>query len=104
LAKKNKDDYTESLERDIKQLKALNRQLMRRLKKLDRNFKAIEELTDSERYEDDKEVAKEEAKAATRCPKCLQGRLVSVTFMNRTLNKCSQCDYRTKAEITKDGS
>jgi hypothetical protein len=102
LAKKNRDDYTESLEREVKDLKALNRSLMRRLKKLDRNFKAIEELTDSERHEDDKEVAKEEQTKATRCPKCYQGKLVDVTFMNRTLKKCSQCDYRTKAVVSKE--
>lgn len=102
LAKKNRDTYVESLEKEIKGLKALNRQLLRRLKKLDRNFKAIEELTDTEQLEDDKEVAKDEAKKALRCPKCFQGRMISVTFMNRTLTKCSQCDYRTKAEISKD--
>ena len=102
MAKKNRDDYTESLEREVKDLKALNRSLMRRLKKLDRNFKAIEELTDSERHEDDKEVAKEEQIKATRCPKCHDGRLNDVTFMNRTFKRCSQCTFRTKATITKE--
>jgi len=75
---------------------------MRRLKKLDRNFKAIEELTDSERHEDDKQVQKEEQAKALRCPKCDQGRMVDFTFMNRTLKRCTSCEFRTKAAITKE--
>lgn len=68
---------------------------MRRLKKLDRNFKAIEELTDSERHEDDKEVAKEEAKAATRCPSCLQATTKTMELGIRKYSVCSNgCGYR----------
>lgn len=99
MGKKNRDEYLESLEKEIKELKSVNRQLVRRLKKLDKQFKSIEQLTSGEREEADQEIEKERVQ---RCPACHEGRMREVTFMNRKLRKCSSCEYRTKAEISKE--
>lgn len=94
MGKKNRDEYVESLEKEVKELKSLNRQLTKRLKKLDRNFKAVEQLTSQEKEEADKEIAKEKSQ---RCPACHEGKLHEIKIMDRILKKCSACEYRTKA-------
>ncbi len=102
LGKKNRDDYLESLEREVKDLKSVNRQLMRRLKKVDRNYKASEELTDKDKQDDDKQVQKEAKDRALRCPSCHEGRMLEIVVMNRCLRKCDKCEYRTKAQQIKE--
>jgi hypothetical protein len=62
---------------------------MRRLKKVDRNFKA------SEQFQDKEKVKTERAKEpeVNSCPKCNLNELKSVKKGFRTFNECS-CGYK----------
>ena len=90
MTKKRKDDELTRLERENRELKSLNRSLMKRLKKVDRLWK--EEL--------DKELEEDEIPASPPlqkgCPECSQP-VAIINVAGRRLEKCTHCNYRTKA-------
>jgi hypothetical protein len=87
--KKREDDINDRLERENRELKSLNRQLLRRLKKVDRQFRASQELED----ETDEPVKQKEYD----CPKCRKADLTELTFGKVTFVVCeAACGYREK--------
>lgn len=91
MKKKRKETNEERLLHENRELKALNRSLMKRIKKLDRNFKETEENTE----EDVPDAVHYEV--VTNCPDCFKGTLTIVLLAGRRFSRCSLCEYRTKA-------
>lgn len=90
--KKKEDDYITRLEKEIRELKSINRSLMKRLKKLDRNFKKVEDLEEEliEIYKNEEHKPK-----VQKCPECAKGTIIETNLGVRILKKCSEsCGWR----------
>jgi len=86
------EDKIEELEEELKQLKATNAALRRRLKKLDNNFTEDEYLDNTEiekKYERLKQYS---------CPECKKTSMEEIEIAGRTFRKCVNCGKRTKAK------
>jgi len=85
-------DAVEELEKRIRELKAENRALRRRLRKIDKGYKkSFREDTPDEEYEEDKgsyEVCKE----------CGKGTLEGIAVAGRYFERCGICGWRSKAQ------
>lgn len=93
---KNKDDYLEGLENEVRQLKSLNRQLTKRLKKVDREFRATLEL----KSDDESDVIKVSKPKGVPCPDCEDGILGDpFQFGKKIITKCKSCNYRKTDKI-----
>lgn len=93
MAKRNREeDELRRLEKEVRELKALNRSLMKQLKKLNRGYYKIREDLDDE---DEIEVEKYTLPI---CEECGRGELIEITVLNRKFKRCTTCDYRSRAE------
>lgn len=90
-SKKRKDDEITRLQKEVRELKSLNRSLMKRLKKVDRHV----DYEEFENKEEDTSTKKKDKRIP--CPKCGQP-LESISVANRTIKRCTDCKYRSKAE------
>lgn len=86
--KPDDEDRVEELEQQIRELKSINRHLMKRLKKLDRGFK-YDEIYD----EDD-------VSNKNMCPDCSRGELIEIFIINRKLTRCEICGYRRTEKLS----
>jgi hypothetical protein len=94
--KKSSDEETiERLENEIRELKSLNRSLLRRLKKVDKGYYKNRDEDDEESVEAPKEYFKEQKKSCTNCAK---GELIEVSVAGRKFIRCELCGFRSKAE------
>ena len=84
MAKKENDEVIK-LEREIKELKSLNRSLQRQLKTRERKYKP---------EQDQDEIIKEDYEMKTKCQKCGKGKKQLVDLGPRQLITCTVCDYR----------
>lgn len=84
MGKKDNDELVK-LEREIKELKSLNRSLQRQLKNHDRKYKP---------EQDQDEIIKEEYDMKTKCRMCGKGKKQIVDLGPRQLITCTVCDYR----------
>lgn len=101
MSRKKPKDEVEELEKQIRDLKSLNRALMRRLKKVDRNYR--EALNQSEKdLENDQEQKAEENKIRRACSHCERGELIEVNIVGRIFTRCSVCDWRSGAKKKED--
>lgn len=96
MGKKKPKDEVEVLEQKIRELKSINRNLMKRLKKVDRNFKEV--IDDS--VEEDSVAQKEDPNKRT-CPHCSRGEIAEISILGRVFLKCTVCDWRSRATKTK---
>lgn len=86
------EDRIEELEEELKQLKATNTALRRRLKKLDSNFKEDDYLNETEIEK------KYERLTQYNCPDCKKNSMEEVEIAGRIFRKCVDCGKRTKAK------
>lgn len=92
--KSSEDDTIERLEKEIRELKTINRSLLRRLKKVDKNYsKALEEEENAidDVYEPPKVYKKY-------CDQCGKGSVEEVVVAGRKFVRCGLCGYRSRAE------
>ena len=107
--KKAHEDYSEleRLEKENRQQKQTIRSLLKKIKKLDKAFTFnYPDCSGEENYEeyDDKKCSKKDNKldqkissSTTLCSKCGKGKLVEVVVANRQFERCSLCDFRSRA-------
>ena len=90
------EEVIEQLQKEIRELKSINRSLLKRLKKVDREYhKALEE----EEEESPRPKVKKEEFSCTNCGK---GHLVdNKSIPGRVFKSCTSCDYRGKIEKLK---
>jgi DNA-directed RNA polymerase subunit M/transcription elongation factor TFIIS len=101
MAKKfDSEDRVQQLEKENRELKLLNRSLLKRLKKLDRNASRVEELEEEIKEQEERAAAKKE-EARTACPKCNKNELTTTTIAGRSFVRCELCGYRSKAQKTR---
>lgn len=92
MGRRDKDDEMESLRREIRELKSINRQLMKQVKKLNKGYNKTKDDTDDE-PEEKEEVQKE------RCPKCTSPAIhdLEIKLSNgkpKVLKFCSACGWK----------
>lgn len=89
MSKKQKPDEVTQLEKELKELKSINRSLMRQLKKHNREYKP----------EQEEEEIQTQYKDTNKCDQCGKGEKLITKLGPRTLITCSLCDFR-KAKKT----
>lgn len=87
---KEDQDEVERLSKENRELKSINRTLMKRLKKVDREY--TPEVT-----EDDNDTAIPVAPVYNKCPECNTS-LSVIKIAGRMFERCNECNYRTKAK------
>lgn len=90
-SKSHKDD--ENLRGEIRELKAQNKALKKRLRQLEKNKHIWEEYLVEEEDRSERKQNKQDM-----CPECGDGTLVYVDLGIKHLFSCSVCTYRTKAK------
>ena len=89
-------DQIELLEKENRELKAINRSLLKQLKKLSRGInkeeydKAIEEINEVKKEPDQSSHVK-------KCPECSRASLTEFIIAGRLFERCNICDYKSKA-------
>jgi formate dehydrogenase maturation protein FdhE len=91
---KKEDDYVEKLEKEVRELKSINRSLLKQLKKISKgiNKDKYEEALDEVENGPKKEAEDRRAE----CPECGRKGLTEIIIAGRRFQKCSICDYRSK--------
>lgn len=95
---RREEDKVEQLERENRELKSINRSLLKRLKKVDKGGSKHERRKKDEQLYI--ETQDDEEDNTFNCPQCSRGNLNKVSVAGRTFFKCLICEYRTKAEKT----
>lgn len=99
MARKRKDDEDEvsKLEKEIRELKSLNRSLLRRLKKVDKGFGEYAKEIDYGKEEEEHKPTPPPIKQPL-CGSCGRSELTEITIAGRQFKRCEICGWRTKAE------
>lgn len=88
------ENLIEQLEKQIRELKSINRQLLKKLKVLNRGYhKFLIEDGENEAVEEAQEIAKKI------CWDCNIGNYELVIIANRRFRKCSECGKKGKISI-----
>ena len=91
MARKDREEDTvDRLERENRELKAVNRQLQKRLKKVDRRFKAKREMIETK---EERELDKAEEKRPGDCPRCKENDITEIDMGVKTYETC-RCGFR----------
>lgn len=99
MARKRKDDDDEisKLEKEIRELKSINRSLLRRLRKIDKGFhEFVKESVDEK--EEEPNTQPDLTSRRQLCGSCGRSELTEVTIAGRQFKRCEVCGWRTKAE------
>jgi hypothetical protein len=91
--KKKDDDEVTRLQKQIRELKSMNRALLKRLKKVDRNY---EEET-KEELDQELEERYVELSDPT-CKDCGRGNIIIIDLPSGKLKMCDVCKKRTKTK------
>ena len=91
MAKKKDDSEIDRLEQQIRELKSINRSLMKRLRKVDRHYKEIINEPEEDNTIEDKATKRS-------CPQCTRGEIAEVNLLGRIFERCSVCDWRSKTK------
>lgn len=88
------EDKIEELQAEIAELRATNKSLIRRLRKVDNKF-------DEDEYLEDSDIEKKyERLQQFICPFCKKQTMEEVEIAGRIFRKCDNCGKRTKAQKT----
>jgi hypothetical protein len=106
MGKRRKDDEIGRLEQEVRDLKAVNRSLLKRLKKLNRGFRkerGEEETPKRNSTKKPRKVEPDDDKPyippSRKCPDCEKGEVVEFCVLDRRWEQCTICDRRTKTKI-----
>lgn len=93
---KQKEDNEFRLEQENRQLKSLNRSLLRELKKRNKgiNRDKIDLIIETKEWQEPKEVEIEDLPNV--CPSCKRGILKDIDLGIKTIQTCDICQYRGK--------
>lgn len=87
------EQYVDQLEKEIRELKYINRSLMKQLKKMSKGINKLEFEQALERLDDEKEQTK--APRGKCCPECAGNRLREIEVAGRRFERCEQCGYKS---------
>lgn len=96
--KREENDEIESLQKEVRELKALNRSLIKQIKKLNKGANRIESLEEllQDELAGKVEHGTKEVKRKGNCPECDEGQLEILDLGSKTYQICSHCAYRKK--------
>lgn len=96
--KKNdrEDDIVERLEKEIRELKSINRSLLKRLKKVDKEYHKSLDAAEETKEEDLQEIAK--PIKLKNCNDCGKGTIKEINLMGRIFLECSGCGPKGKKD------
>jgi septal ring factor EnvC (AmiA/AmiB activator) len=93
-SKREQDEVTR-LEKEIRELKALNRSLTKQLKKFAKGIYKQEALEALEKLEEVEQVKKEDPNRLPPCPSCGRNGLSETILAGRHFRNCSICDWKS---------
>lgn len=88
-------DEVERLQQEIRDLKATNRSMLKRLKKIDREYATEIEKANQDRALED-EYSRTPADRPVPCTHCGKGNIVEIDLLGRKFVRCTICDFRQK--------
>jgi vacuolar-type H+-ATPase subunit I/STV1 len=88
------EDPVEKLEKEVRQLKALNRSLQKRLKKIDRQYAKTLELEEESKEEELKKAQEPNVSHKVPCEHCGKGYVEETNLLGRVFLKCTTCDFK----------
>lgn len=91
-------DEVERLQNENRDLKATNRALLKRLKKVDKEYALEIEKANTERAREESYSEQPENRSQS-CVSCGKGNRVIVDLLGRKFEKCTVCDYRSGKKI-----
>ena len=102
---KREQDIVERLERENRELKAINRSLMKQLKKMAKGINKEEVEQALERLEDNNvQPKKEHEPEEPLCPECNRKGLKEVIVAGRLFRRCDICSWKSGVIKRTDGS
>lgn len=88
---KREEDIVERLEKENRELKGLVRSLQKRLKKVDKDYRAeLEETKKEKAIQEDGKFHR----VKVPCEHCGKGEIIEVDLAGRIFFKCSVCDFK----------
>lgn len=88
-------EYVNQLEKEIRELKSINRSLLRQIKKLSKGINRLEFEQALERIEDGPQEKPRKRPESKRCPSCGAVGIREVEVAGRRFESCGSCDYRS---------
>lgn len=98
MARKKQDDEVERLQKEIRELKATNRSMLKRLKKVDREYAEEFEKLKQERAQEE-DYNSRPADRPVNCVHCGKGTIITIDLLGRKFQKCSTCDWKSGRKI-----
>lgn len=93
------EDEIDKLEKEIRELKSINRSLLRRLRKIDKGFN--EYVKETEYVKEEEEPVRPKNTGTSRrpiCGSCGRSELTEIAIAGRFFKRCDFCGWRSKAE------
>lgn len=95
----SEEDEVEKLEKEIRELKSINRSLLRRLRKIDKGFNEYVKETEYAKEEEEPPTTRNNTSSKRpTCGSCGRPELTEVTIAGRFFKRCEVCGWRSKAE------
>jgi hypothetical protein len=82
-------DRIDELEKQVRELKSINRSLLKQLKKLTRSKHEFENILTEE-----DEIKLEPVE---KCTECGKGNIITVDIVGRVFQRCDVCDWRSRS-------
>ena len=92
------EDRVDELEKEVRELKGLNRSLMKQLKKLSKGINRLEFEEALERLDNEQEISektKGSKDSGRKCPDCNSKSLNQFELAGRKFERCEVCGYRS---------
>lgn len=87
------DEYVDKLEREVRELKSINRSLLKQLKKIARGIHKEEYERTLEDIGHGKK--KEDRDDRPTCPQCSSKRIIETSIAGRRFQRCEVCDWKS---------
>lgn len=92
-------DEVERLQQEVRDLKATNRSMLKRLKKIDREYAAEIEKAHQERALEE-DFTRTEGDRPIPCVHCGKGNIVTIDLVGRKFQRCSVCDWKSGRKVS----
>lgn len=94
-------EYVEQLEKEVRELKSINRSLLKQIKKLSKgiNRQEYEEALETVENGEKEEINRPRSTrrdGSERCPHCGKGWIREIDINGRIFGRCDRCEHRTK--------
>lgn len=101
--KYDEEDEIDRLQKEIRELKATNRSLVKQLKKLTKGFNKEEQERLMDTFVNEEKEAPDDRsrQGNSRCSHCGKGFIIETDVAGRIFHSCNTCDYKSGRPINK---